>query len=277
MLESKGKVIPRDAVPAKTAYADLLAVAHAIADRTGTVILPHFRTNLKIDHKGGSAFDPVTEADRAAETVVKSTLAEIYPAHGVNGEEFGSSGTDAEYCWIIDPIDGTRAFIMGQPLWGTLIGVVKDGRPLLGLMDQPFTGERFWSGEEQAWFRHQGAERPIRTRPCRDLTEALLAATSPDLFTSEEEQARFEAISGAVRLRRFGGDCYNYCLLALGQIDLVVEAGLKEFDILPLIPIIERAGGVVSTWDGGDPRSGGHILAAGDPRLHAQAVSVLSG
>jgi histidinol phosphatase-like enzyme (inositol monophosphatase family) len=277
MLESKGKAIPRDGVPAKTAYPDLLAVAHAIADRTGAVILPHFRTNLKIDHKGGFAFDPVTEADLAAEAVVKSALAEIYPAHGIIGEEFGSSGTDAEYCWIIDPIDGTRAFIMGQPLWGTLIGVVKDGRPLLGLMDQPFTGERFWSGEDQAWFRHQGAERPMRTRPCHALGAALLASTSPDLFAEDEERARFEAISSAVRLRRFGGDCYNYCLLALGQLDLVVEAGLKEFDILPLIPIIERAGGVVSTWEGGDPRSGGYILAAGDPRLHAQAVKVLTG
>lgn len=263
-------------MPANTAYADLLALAHAIADKTGAVILPHFRTQLKIDHKGGSAFDPVTEADRAAETVVRSALAEIYPAHGVIGEEFGSSGTDAEYCWIIDPIDGTRGFIMGQPLWGTLIGVIRDGFPFLGLMDQPFTGERFWSGEEQAWFRRHGTEQKMQTRPCPDLGEALLAATTPDLFTPEEA-ARFEAISGAVRLRRFGGDCYNYCMLALGQIDLVVEAGLKEFDILPLIPIIERAGGVVSTWEGGDPRGGGRILAAGDPRLHAQAVKVLAG
>jgi histidinol phosphatase-like enzyme (inositol monophosphatase family) len=276
-LESKGETPLRDAVPTNPDFPDFLALAHAVADQAGAVILPHFRTSLGIDHKGGSTFDPVTVADRAAESAIRSALAHAYPAHGIVGEELGSSRADAEYCWVIDPIDGTRAFILGQPLWGTLVGLLRHGQPLLGLMDQPFTGERFWSGEEQAWFRHQGAERPIRTRPCRDLTEALLAATSPDLFTSEEEQARFEAISGAVRLRRFGGDCYNYCLLALGQIDLVVEAGLKEFDILPLIPIIERAGGVVSTWDGGDPRSGGHILAAGDPRLHAQAVKVLSG
>ena len=264
-------------MPTKTEYLDLLAVAHALADRTGAVILPHFRTNLTIDHKGGFAFDPVTEADVAAETVVKSALAEIYPTHGIIGEELGSSGTDAEYCWVVDPIDGTRAFIMGQPLWGTLIGVLKDGRPLLGLMDQPFTGERFWSGQDQASFRHHGVERPMRTRPCPTLSEALLASTSPDLFAQDEDQASFEAISRAVRLRRFGGDCYNYCLLALGQIDLVVEAGLKEFDILPLIPIIEQAGGVVSTWDGGDPQKGGRIVAAGDPRLHAQAVKVLTG
>jgi myo-inositol-1(or 4)-monophosphatase len=264
-------------LPAETEFPDLLAVAHALADRTGTIILPHFRSDLRINHKGGSAFDPVTEADLAAETVVRTALAEIYPTHGIIGEELNASGTDAAYCWVVDPIDGTRAFIMGQPLWGTLIGVVKDGRPLLGLMDQPFTGERFWSGEDHACFRRHGAERQMRTRPCRSLNEALLASTSPDLFTEKEEQAGFEAISRAVRLRRFGGDCYNYCLLALGQLDLVVEAGLKEYDILPLIPIIERAGGVVSTWDGGDPRRGGRIVAAGDPLLHEQAIKTLTG
>jgi histidinol phosphatase-like enzyme (inositol monophosphatase family) len=256
-------------------FADYLATAHTLADQAGAVIMPHFRSGLEINHKGGAALDPVTAADLAAETTIRATLADFYPQHGIVGEEFGSVRADAEFCWIIDPIDGTRAFILGQPLWGTLIGLLKDRRPLLGLMDQPFTGERFWSGEEHAYYRHHGLERPIRTRACAALNEALLAASSPDLFTTEEEQARFDTISAAVRLRRFGGDCYNYCLIALGQIDLVVEAGLQPFDILPLIPIIEKAGGVVSTWDGGDPRAGGRILAAGDPQLHALAVEIL--
>jgi histidinol phosphatase-like enzyme (inositol monophosphatase family) len=264
-------------VPINPDFDDLLATAHALADQAGAVILPHFRTALAIDHKGGALFDPVTAADLAAETAIRSALAATHPAHGIVGEEFGSTGTGADYCWIIDPIDGTRAFIVGQPLWGTLIGLVRQGRPLLGLMNQPFTGERYWSGERQSYFRHSsGIEQTIHTRACANLSEALLTASSPDLFETQEEQARFAALASAVRLRRFGGDCYNYCLLALGQIDLVVEAGLKDFDIVPLIPIIERAGGVVSTWEGGDPRQGGRILAAGDPRLHEQAVKILS-
>jgi myo-inositol-1(or 4)-monophosphatase len=264
-------------MPANLEFQAFLAMAHALADRAGAVILPHFRTDCAIDHKGGDFFDPVTAADRAAETTIREALATAYPDHGVLGEEFGALRPGAEYCWIVDPIDGTRAFILGQPLWGTLIGLTRGGSPLLGLMDQPFTRERFWSGEGEALFRHDGATRRMRTRTGSLLSEALLAATSPDLFTEEEERERFASLSRAVRLRRFGGDCYNYCLLALGQIDLVVEAGLKPFDILPLIPIIERAGGVVSAWDGGDARDGGRILAAGDARLHAAAVKILSG
>ena len=257
-------------------FQPLLATAHTLADRAGAVILPHFRSVAAVDHKGGDSFDPVTAADRGAETAIRETLRETYPDHGIIGEEFGSHGTSARYCWIVDPIDGTRAFIMGQPLWGTLIGLTRDGVPLLGLMDQPFTGERFFSDERAAFLRHGGATNPIQTRKGVALEDALLACTSPDLFATGAERDRFEALSRAARLRRFGGDCYNYCLLALGLVDLVVEAGLKSFDIVPLIPIIERAGGVVSTWDGGDPRDGGRILAAGDPKLHAAAVEILS-
>ena len=263
--------------PKELEFQAFLATAHALADKAGVVILPHFRTGCVVDHKGGDLFDPVTAADRGAEQAIRAGLAEAYPSHGILGEEFGALRSDAEYCWVIDPIDGTRAFILGLPLWGTLIGLTRGGSPLLGLMDQPFTRERFWSGETESFFRHEGTTKPMRTRPCTSLGEALLDTTSTDFFTSEEEHRRFADLSRAVRLRRFGGDCYNYCLLALGHIDLVVEAGLKPFDILPLIPIIERAGGLVTTWEGGDPRSGGHILAAGDARIHAAAVRVLSG
>jgi len=255
----------------------LLATAHALADKAGAVILPHFRTSVAVDHKGGDLFDPVTAADRDAEQAIRASLAETYPSHGVLGEEFEPLNPDADYCWVIDPIDGTRAFILGLPLWGTLIGLTRGGEPLLGLMDQPFTGERFWGGETGVFFRHNGAApRPIKTRPCTDLRGALLATTSTDFYTSGELQ-RFEMLSRAVRLRRFGGDCYNYCLLAMGHIDLVVEAGLKPFDIIPLIPIVERAGGIVTNWEGGDPKEGGRILAAGDKRVHEAAIRVLTG
>jgi myo-inositol-1(or 4)-monophosphatase len=264
------------ASPENPPFDVLLATAHALADRAGAVILPHFRTGFVIDHKGGDLFDPVTAADRAAETAIREAIAELYPSHGILGEEYGALRAEADYCWVIDPIDGTRAFIVGQPLWGTLIGLKRDGAPLLGLMDQPFVGERFFSGEREAFIRHGGTTRPMRTRLCPTHRDALLTASSPDLFTTDEERERFDTLARAVRLRRFGGDCYNYCLLALGQVDLVVEAGLKSYDILPLMPIIERAGGIVSTWDGGDAKDGGRILAAGDKRLHEAALKLLS-
>jgi myo-inositol-1(or 4)-monophosphatase len=258
-------------------FQTLLNVAHSLADKAGAVILPHFRTQYAVDHKGGDLLDPVTAADRAAEVAIRDAIATAYPEHGILGEEFGVLRDGAEYRWVIDPIDGTRAFILGQPLWGTLIGLTRGGAPLLGMMDQPFTKERFWADDRQAFYRHGGRTTTMRTRACPALREAFLASSSPDLFTEAEERDRFATLSRAVRLRRFGGDCYNYCLLALGHIDLVAEAGLKPFDIVPLIPIIERAGGVVSNWEGGDAGAGGRILAAGDPRLHAAAVELLSG
>jgi myo-inositol-1(or 4)-monophosphatase len=263
--------------PKQSEFEAFLSTAHALADTAGAVILPYFRTGGAVDHKGGDLFDPVTAADRDAESAIRGKIAAAYPTHGVLGEEFEPLNPDAEYCWVIDPIDGTRAFILGLPLWGTLIGLTRDGAPLLGLMDQPFTGERFWSGRDQAFFHHGDRTASITVRPCATLGDALLATTSTDFFTSDDEHRRFEVLSRAVRLRRFGGDCYNYCLLAMGHIDLVVEAGLKPFDIVPLIPIIERAGGIVTNWEGGDARAGGRILAAGDKRVHRAAMQVLSG
>lgn len=262
--------------PEPSDYEAYIELAHALADRAGVVILPHFRSGVAVDHKGSDSFDPVTVADRDAEAAIRQMLADAYPFHGIVGEEFADTRPGAEYCWFIDPIDGTRSFIMGQPLWGTLLGLTAGGTPVLGMMDQPYTRERFWGGAAGSFFRCDGETRIMETRACVTLAEAVLATTSPDMFGAADA-ARFERLSRAVRLRRFGGDCYNYCLLALGQIDLVVEAGLKPFDILPLIPIIERAGGVVTTWEGGDPRGGGRILAAGDRKVHAAAAAVLSG
>jgi len=262
--------------PEQPDFEAYIATAHALADRAGAVILPHFRAGIAVDDKGGGAFDPVTAADRDAETAIRQRLAQTYPDHGIVGEEFGSERADADFCWIIDPIDGTRAFIMGQPLWGTLIGLTAGGAPLLGMMDQPYTQERVWSGETESYFRRDGETRVIKVRDCPSMSQAMLASSTPDMFTGANAE-RYARLTEAVRLRRFGGDCYNYCLLAMGQIDLVVETDLKPFDIVPLVPIIERAGGIVSTWEGGDPRHGGHIIAAGDAKLHAEAVKMLSG
>lgn len=264
---------------ARPDFHSLITAAHALAETAGAVILPHFRNKMDIEDKGTSDsagdFDPVTVADRGAEAAIRKVLGETFPGHGIIGEEYGDERTDAELCWILDPIDGTRAFIMGQPLWGTLIGLTEAGTPLLGMMNQPYTGERFWSGETESFFSRGSETQKISTRSCPALDQAILASTAPEIF-DDWELSRFEALTNSVRLRRFGGDCYNYCLLAMGQIDLVVEAGLKPFDIMPLVPIIERAGGRVTTWDGQPPSKGGRILAAGDPDLHEKAMAVLS-
>jgi myo-inositol-1(or 4)-monophosphatase len=255
----------------------LVATAHLLADESGPVILEHFRTSVAVDNKAGPAgFDPVTEADRAAERAIRARLGTLHPDHGILGEEMGLTRSDSPYTWVIDPIDGTRAFITGMPLWGTLIGVTERGRAVAGLMDQPYTRERIWSGGDATYWRStDGGTRPVRTSPCGALADARLTTTSPDLFVGAEREV-FDALKAEARLTRFGGDCYAYCLLAAGHIDIIVEAGLKAYDIVALVPIIEAAGGVVTTWDGGRPEQGGRILACGDARLHAAALAITS-
>jgi myo-inositol-1(or 4)-monophosphatase len=252
----------------------LLDTAHKLANAAGKVTLRHFRTNSAADHKGGASFDPVTAADREAETVMRGILASECPGHGIAGEEFGSTGEGADYIWTLDPIDGTRAFILGVPVWGTLIGLQHQGKPLLGIMDQPFTGERFWSDERAAWHRGPRGLTQCKTRACSDLSQAMLGATTPDMFDGEDE-ARFNRLAKAVRMRRFGGDCYFYCMLALGYIDIVAEAKLKPFDIVPLIPIVEKAGGVVGRWESASAPERGRYIACGDPAILNPALSLL--
>lgn len=243
----------------------LLETAHDLANAASAVTLRHFRSQYTADHKGGGEFDPVTVADRGAEEAMRDIISRKFPEHGIAGEEFGNIREGADFVWALDPIDGTRSFVLGLPLWGTLIGLQFQGKPLLGVMDQPFTGERFWSDEQAAWHRGPQGAVQCKTRPCRDLAQSYLAATTPDMFRGEDE-ARFNALARAVRMRRFGGDCYLYCMLALGHIDIVAEALLKPFDILPLIPIVEKAGGAVRQWGSGDGRAGRYI-ACGDPAL----------
>jgi myo-inositol-1(or 4)-monophosphatase len=257
-----------------------LQLAHLLADRAGAAILPHFRAAITVENKaGGGGFDPVTEADKAAERVISALLAERRPDHGIVGEEYGDRNRGARLAWVVDPIDGTRAFIMGLPVWGTLIGLLDDGRPVLGMMDQPFTGERFWSGAEASFMRERaGAEPvPIRTRACAGLGEAIFSTTHPDLFAAGHEQAAFQRLKAKARMTRYGGDCYAYCMLAAGFVDVVVEAGLKPHDVVALIPIIERAGGRITTWEGRPAAEGGRIAACGDARLHGELLATLAG
>ena len=258
--------------------AKLLETAHELADASGRAILRHFRKPLAVDNKaGGKGFDPVTEADRAGERAIRKRLAATHPDHAILGEELGHSAGNSPYTWVIDPIDGTRAFITGMPLWGTLIGVTCEGRAEVGLMDQPYTRERVWSGPKGAYWRRvdQRTQR-IGTSACKRLEDARLTTTSPDLFAEGSEQEAFARLRARAKLTRFGGDCYGYCLLAAGHIDLIVEAGLKPYDVVALIPIIERAGGVITTWEGDRAEGGGRIVAAGDKRLHETALEVLA-
>ena len=253
-----------------------------LATVAGEAILPFFRTALHSQNKArAGAFDPVTEADRAAETAMRHRILTTFPAHGIVGEEFDDHRPDAEYVWVLDPIDGTKSFISGLPTWGTLVALEHDGVPVYGTMNQPFTRERFFGdGARATWSGHNGHNTAIthhlRTRACPTLAEATLFTTSPLLF-SAEEHAAYARVQAAVRLPRFGGDCYSYCMLAAGHVDLVIEAGLKPYDIAPLIPIVQGAGGIVTTWDGGDAAGGGRIVAAGDARAHRAALELLNG
>lgn len=263
---------------ADQAFNGILATAHDIADLTGPAVLKHFRKAIPIDNKdAGGGFDPVTKADRAAEKIVRRVLADRYPDHGIVGEEFGSSIGASPYSWVIDPIDGTRAFIMGSPLWGTLIGVLKDGAPYAGLLDIPMTRERLWTARSGTMMSVAGGvPKRIKTRACATLSDAILTSTHPDLFEGAKRQRTLNALKGAVRMTRYGGDCYNYGLLAAGFVDLVVESGLKAYDIVALIPIIERAGGRVTTWQGKPATEGGDIIASGDARVHEAALALMA-
>ncbi len=260
------------------ANARLIAAAHDLADAAGAQILPYFRKRMAVENKHrGRGFDPVTAADKAAERVMRAMLRERFPAHGIIGEEYDRHHSDDRYHWVLDPIDGTRAFICGFPLWGVLIGLLDGEEAVLGMMDQPYTRERFWAVGAKAQMRSaDGKVRSIKTRSCAALSEAVLVATAPDMFKPGMEQEAFQRISRAARMTRFGGDCYAYCMLAAGQIDLVVEASLKQVDIVALIPIIERAGGRITTWDGSPAINGGRVVAAGDPRMHEAALKLLA-
>lgn len=244
-----------------------------LADAADAQTMPRFRRRGIVDNKLDGAFDPVTEADREAEKAIRAAIAAEYPGHAILGEEGGSSG-EGPMQWVIDPIDGTRSFISGIPLWGTLVGFLVEGRARLGLMSQPFTGERFWADGTASFRADRSGRESNRTRRTLRIEAATLFTTSPRLFEGGLRE-RFEALEARARLTRFGADCYAFAMLACGQADLVVEAGLKPYDIAALIPIVEQAGGVVTTLAGGRAEGGGDILASATPELHERALAVL--
>jgi myo-inositol-1(or 4)-monophosphatase len=256
---------------------DFAAFVDRLATASGETILPFFRTTLGIEDKGAGRFDPVTAADRAAETAMRALIKRHFPEHGIIGEELGSERPDAEYVWVLDPIDGTKSFIAGMLGWGTLIALTRFGEAIYGMMHQPFTRERFTGDRGAAHYQGPGGKREMRVRSCPSLSEAFLFTTSPLLMRKDADRAAFHRVEQNVRLSRYGGDCYAYCMLAAGHIDLVIETELNSFDITALVPIVTGAGGIITTWDGGAAEVGGRIIAAGDKRVYEAALRVLRG
>ena len=250
-----------------------IALAGRLADAAGRVARRHFRTGIAVIGKADAS--PVTIADREAEARMRAIIERAFPEHGIVGEEHGTLRPDAEHVWVLDPIDGTKSFISGVPLFGTLIALLHRGRPILGIIDQPVLRER-WVGALGHPTRFCG--RPASTRRCASLAAATLFATSPHMFHGADGEG-FERLRRAVKLPRYGGDCYAYGLLASGHVDLVVEASLKPYDYLAQVPIIEGAGGALTDWDGArlGLGSSGRVCASGDRRLHRKALALLAG
>ncbi|MBY5760232.1 histidinol-phosphatase [Rhizobium leguminosarum] len=236
--------------------------------------LPRFRLPGAVVNKIEGGFDPVTEADREAEKTIRELIRTEYPDHGILGEEFGNERAGAHLVWVVDPIDGTRSFISGIPLWGTLVGLTDNGDAVAGMMAQPFIGELFYATGNGAFYEGPHGQSRLSTSATKDLSDATLFTTTPAIFETAR-RASYDRLERQVRLARYGTDCYAYCMLAAGQIDCVVESGLYPYDIVALIPIIEQAGGVITDWDGGPAEHGGGIVAAANAALHEKVIATL--
>ena len=252
---------------------EFIDFAHSLAERTGEIIRRNYRMPVTVTHKPDAS--PVTDVDREAETAIRELVRARYPGHGVIGEEFGADRPDADYVWVVDPIDGTKCFITGKPLFGTLIGLLRGGVPVLGLIDHPILRER-WIGARGHPTTVNG--KPARVRACASLSEAVLFTTDPDTFRGTDADA-FRRVRDTVHMTMYGGDCYCYGLLASGLVDLIVEVGLGPDDFFPMIALTEEAGGVVTDWSGApfDMNSDGRIVVAGDVAVHDEALALLKG
>lgn len=251
---------------------EFIEFAATLADAAGNAIRPHFRTLVSVDRKADDT--PVTIADREAEAAMRALIARHYPDHGIIGEEFGTEAGKGDLTWVLDPIDGTKSFISGRPIFGTLVALVRGERPILGIIDQPVLKER-WIGAEGRTTTFNG--RDIATRPCAALGDAMANTTSPDLF-SGADVGKFTALAGSVWHMQYGGDCYAYAMLATGFLDIVVEADLKPYDFCALAPVINGAGGMMTDWRGAPLTVGsdGRVAAAGDPSLMPALINMLN-
>ena len=255
----------------KTEY---LGFARSAARAAGDAILPYFRSRMQVTNKlSGQGFDPVTLADQAGERVIRAAIEDAYPDHGIFGEEFGLKSGNG-LTWVIDPIDGTRAFMTGMLHWGVLLALFDGEQPIVGVMYQPYTDELFSGDNESAWYERAGESQSLVTSACRRVDEACLSTTGIDWLPASK-QGRFRQLSQATKLTKMGGDCYLFGMLAMGSLDLGVEAGLNAYDIQALMPIVRGAGGVVTDWEGGNPSLGGTVLASATQALHSEAMTLL--
>lgn len=256
-------------------YVDFAVDAMA---KAGDISLRYFRTELEVENKAKKRrYDPVTRADREVETFLRERIRSRFPGHSIIGEEYGNSKGSSAHAWLIDPIDGTRGFLCGTPMWGILLGLMEGDRCVAGFVRQPFVDETYAGGGGKGFMMDGGGRRlPLRTRATRAVEDAIVCCTHPDMFRTEEERRKFDAVAAACRFTRFGTDCYGYCLLARGFVDLVIESDLEAYDIVPLIPIVEAAGGVVSDWKGNPAIRGGAVIAAANPALHRAALELLA-
>ena len=255
---------------------DIRRIGHLLADAARSAILPHFRSReLAADSKLTRDFDPVTEADRAAERAMREILARERPDDAILGEEYGTQSGRSGLTWVLDPIDGTRGFVSGTPTWGVLIALSDEDGPFYGLIDQPYIGERFEGAPDGARMTGPAGEGALATRAPRDLSQAIVFTTFPEVGEPPDRDG-FHAVAARARLTRYGMDCYAYAMLAVGQVDLVIEAGLQPYDIHAPIAVVEAAGGIVTDWQGRPAHDGGRVLAAANAKIHSQALDVLS-
>ncbi|HEY2010440.1 MAG TPA: histidinol-phosphatase [Rhizomicrobium sp.] len=256
----------------------LIAFAGRLADASGAVIRPFFRQRIEVVHKPGvRAFDPVTEADKGGERAIRAIIERDRPDDGILGEEYGEKPGKSGLRWVLDPVDGTRAFITGRHEWGSLIALEDNDVPVLGILDQPVLGERYLGVNGRAVLLEGEKRTSLKVRECAEIKDAILCATDPSVYFSPEQQAAFARVRSAVRMTRFGGDCYLFAALALGFVDIIIEAGFNRWDVAALIPLVEGAGGIITDWSGDHCRDGKTILACGDKRIHEEAIKLLQG
>jgi histidinol phosphatase-like enzyme (inositol monophosphatase family) len=250
--------------------------ALALAAAAATQILPHFRQNTPVAVKEHEHWDPVTEGDKAGERAMRHLIEKHYPSHGIIGEEYGEKKGTSGLTWILDPVDGTRAFVIGLPVWATLIALYEEGKPRIGVMAQPFIGDIFFGNPQGAWLDHRGARAAIRVSRQKDLSQAMVGTTAPHLFKGPSAAA-FERLASQTQHVRFGLDAYSYTLVAASHLDIALDAGLQIHDIAALVPIVKGAGGVVGSWTGDDAAQGGNVICASNQQLLDKAIAVMAG